>query len=128
VRVHHAQRRLAEEPQARLDTQPLQVRMHGDWHARHQRHGEPWPAILGHTGLEDGRHRAVIHHRQRLLLRTESRQHAPAVHAALEQLHGRQAPHRPMLRTQQHHAVSTLPQLTHDLEGPQAIRHALFAR
>ena len=73
-----------EEPEPFRGGLFLLVAIVGDAHAAHELHDEKRPAGGGGAGIEDPRDRGVIHHRQRLPLRFETRDDGRGVHAKLD--------------------------------------------
>jgi len=67
----------------------------------------------------------MIHHRQRLPLGLESRNHLPTVHPRLDNLQRHLAPHRPNLLGHVHHAHPTPADLLQQLVRPDTGANSL---
>ena len=87
----------------------------GDGDALDKLHHEVRPACLGGAGLQHRRDVRVIHHRQRLPLGLEPRDHLLGVHAELDDLQGDPASDRVLLLGHVHDAEAALADLLEDL-------------
>ena len=97
VRVLHSFADLDEEfhPLSRVQLVPVAVSSNG--RARDVLHGEVGPSLGRGAGIENLGDRRMIHQRQCLPLRLETRHHFARIHACLDQLDGDPAAHRLLL-------------------------------
>jgi hypothetical protein len=92
-----------EERDALVGRELLVIAVVGDLHSANELHHEIGPPVLCRAGVENFRDVRVIHHRERLPLLLEARDHFLRIHSHLDDLERYASAHRVFLVGHPHH-------------------------